>query len=197
MAADRRPARGAHPPLRREGQLLGDGRDRALRPVQRDLRRPRAGRAGGAVGGGHGERPLPRDLEPGLHAVRPRRRRRRSTPLPNPSIDTGAGLERVAAVLAGRATRTTTPTSSSRCCAPPPSWPARATAPTPARDVVAARDRRPPAGGRPSCSPTASSPATRAAATCCAASCAAPCATACASASRSRSSTGCCRCSAR
>ena len=34
------PAARAGPPLRQEGQLLGDGRHRPLRPVQRDLRRP-------------------------------------------------------------------------------------------------------------------------------------------------------------
>ena len=195
VAQDLGPARGARPALRREGQLLGDGRHRPVRPVQRDLRRHRPRCAAGRLGGGLGQRALPRDLEPRLHAVRPRGGRRdeaaaqavgRHRRRPRAG---GGGARRASA-------RTTTPTSSCRSSPPPPSSPARATAPgaTPtSRCASSPTTCAPPA----SCSPTASSPATRGAATCCAASCAAPCATACVSASRSRSCTACCRSSAR
>ena len=57
-------------------EFLGDGRHRPLRTVQRDLLRPRRGSARRPAGlGGRGGRPLRRDLEPRLHAVRARRRR--------------------------------------------------------------------------------------------------------------------------
>ena len=55
-------------------ELLGDGRHRSLRPVHRDLLRPWPRRRGRPAGlAGRGRRPLRRDLEPGVHAVRPRR----------------------------------------------------------------------------------------------------------------------------
>ena len=77
LAEDRGPAARAGRPARREGQLLADGGHRPLRPLQRDPDRP------GAVGRLRAARvrrrlrlrPLPGDLEPGLHAVQPRRRR--------------------------------------------------------------------------------------------------------------------------
>ncbi len=46
--------------------------------------------------------PLRRDLEPGLPAVLPPRRRHRSPTCRSQNIDTGAGLERILAVLAGQ-----------------------------------------------------------------------------------------------
>src|SRR6202158_2254671 len=74
---------GAGPPPRGGGQLLVDGRDRGLRPVQRALRRPASRPAAGPLAGGDGKWALPRDLEPGVHAVRAgpevARRRGRST----------------------------------------------------------------------------------------------------------------------
>ena len=44
-------------------------------------------------------RPLRRNLESGLHAVQSRRLGQTSRRLPKPSIDTGAGLERLAAAV--------------------------------------------------------------------------------------------------
>ena len=75
---------GAHPQARRQGQLLGHGRHRPLRPLLGDpllpgrrhpLRRGE-GRAD-LPGRGLRLRPLAGDLEPGLHAVRAGRRRAR------------------------------------------------------------------------------------------------------------------------
>ena len=72
----------AHPAAR-EGQLLGDGRDRSLRAVVRDLLGLRARvRPRGRSGQPRGREPLRRDLEPGVPAVPPGRRRRSSATCP-------------------------------------------------------------------------------------------------------------------
>jgi alanyl-tRNA synthetase len=96
----------AHRPHRRQQgravrlrQLLADGRHRSLRPVHRDLLRPRrAHRRWPARLAGRRRRPLHRDLEQRVHAVRPPARRH-LVPLPAPCVDTGMGLERLAAML--------------------------------------------------------------------------------------------------
>ena len=65
----------AHPLGQQEGQLLGDGRDRPVRPVHRDPHRPHAGQERRqARQRGHAGRD--RDLEPRFHPVQPRRRTR-------------------------------------------------------------------------------------------------------------------------
>ncbi len=69
LAHDRRCADGAHPAPWPEGQLLAHGRPRPRRTLLGDLLRPRArARPRGWARGRRG--PLPRGLEPGLHAVR-------------------------------------------------------------------------------------------------------------------------------
>ena len=69
LEEDRGAAGRAH--RRPRGELVGDGRDRSVRLLLRDLLRSGAGRRGRAARQPRrGRRPLPRVLEPGVHAVR-------------------------------------------------------------------------------------------------------------------------------
>ena len=84
-------------------QFLADGRHRPVRPVLGNLHRPRRPDLPGGPPGSpdeDGDRFL-EILEPRLHAVRAVRPAASASTCRKPSIDTGMGLERIAAVLQG------------------------------------------------------------------------------------------------
>ena len=95
-------------------------------------------------------------------------------PLPKPSVDTGAGLERIAAVLQGVPSNFDTDLFAPILERPWRSWASRTTGGPAGRPIACWPTTR---GRWRSCSPTASIRRATAAATCCAASCGAPCAT--------------------
>ena len=62
----------ARPPVRQEGQFLGDGRNRPVRTLLRNSHRPDAGRVGETARQRRGS-PRHGDLEPGVHTEQQRR----------------------------------------------------------------------------------------------------------------------------
>jgi hypothetical protein len=105
LAQGDRRARRAHRAHRRQQgrryvrQLLDDGRHRPLRPVHRDLLRPRpdGGRRPAGLAGEDGDRYI--EIWNNVFMQFNRTEDGVMHPLPKPSVDTGMGLERMAAVL--------------------------------------------------------------------------------------------------
>ena len=114
LEEDRGPVRQQDHPHLDLGQFLGDGRYRPVRPVLGDLLRPRRRRAGRPAGQRRpGRRPLHRDLEPGLHAVRPGDARTSACRCPGPR-----STPAWASSAWPRSCRASTTTTTSTCSAP-------------------------------------------------------------------------------
>ena len=152
MAEDRRRARQPGRGPGRQGQLLGHGRHRPLRPVQRDplppgRRRPlrRGGGRPPLPGPGLRLRSLDRDLEPGVHAVRAAARQDPAAPaqaLGRHRHGPGAAVRGAAGLPVQLRDRPAAPADRRGA----PAWRARRSCPTttPGLDVgVDARHRRP------------------------------------------------------
>ena len=120
--------------LRHEGQLLVDRRARARpAPARRSTSTAARSTAPTAARRSTRRRPLPRDLEPRLHAVRARRRARarrtsRSSASCRRRTSTPAWAWSASPSSCRASTTCTRSTRSPRCCAAPPSSPASPTA---------------------------------------------------------------------
>jgi alanyl-tRNA synthetase len=103
LEKNRRPARRSHP-LFRQGQFLGNGRHRPLRPLHRNLHRPHPDKTGGPQV--NGEDPRVMEIWNLVFIQYNRDAAGKLTPLPAQHVDTGMGLERICQVIQEKRTIT-------------------------------------------------------------------------------------------